>query len=154
MNLKNLILSEPHQTQRMNHLFFYLYKVLVREKLIYSERNQIRVCLIGLERMWLTIKRQEKSSWSDGNVLYLSWPDSYTGIYVSEILKLCIKILAFYGHKLYSSKANFKKKKRDSHKYYLICWYGDHRPIKFSKLEIMKIFLQNTHLFLRGSFRI
>lgn len=34
-------------------------KVLVREKLIYSERHQIRVCLVGVQRGCLTPERQE-----------------------------------------------------------------------------------------------
>lgn len=61
MDLKNFIQSPKYHTplKIMYNLFVYWYEVLIREKLIYSERNHISIYMFGVEGSnWLQRRRR------------------------------------------------------------------------------------------------
>lgn len=69
-----------HSTKNVSFIFIYIYKVLLKEKLIHSERNHISVYLFGVEGSdWL--QRSKRNLYgSNENVLYFNWAGSYIGI--------------------------------------------------------------------------
>lgn len=117
----NTVVSQKHCTEqksRQNRLFtvwFHLYKILERAKLILSDRKQISHFL-GLQLGRLIARRHRKSLWVEGTSL--DYNGSYTGAYICPWVHLIV-------YKLYYEKVSKHKIKQSC----LPIWILEYRKL-------------------------